>query len=1001
MKTKTIQLILITLVVILGFTGTAQAGSCTDGVDTSACCTVLNNQTTGTSSIDAAITEYNKGRFCTDGIRFGINKVYISKTLTIDGGQDDSDGMVIGNDDDEITFDTTTLEPGEPIFVINKTNKITIKGFRLMGGDNPLVKCENDSDDLVIQEINFQNDPTKAIVVAGCQDVRITDIDVQKSTSANGQMISITDSNNVTIETINSEYKFSQISGLALNIDGVNDLTISGFMIDNSKGQVAKINNVEKLIELDVSATNVGTGIWLNNVNGKDGDALVTLDLQGNEVGSGAGLELDQNAKNLDFTGLVVRQFGGNGIEIRDSSDVNNFDKVSVYQNGGYGFFITDEAHNTEITNSDINNNGNCGIYLDSTRKTVVMDNDIYNNGQGCAVGTSNLELSDDTVKLIPLEENQFMLDIDRNALSSDATIELHYLTTNGKSGSTTDSSSSSSGRKVRKITKFEGLDIIGGILNGNGSSSGGSTSSSIPSDMAVGGSSSYIDSFSVQSLPDPNVSVTTTEGWFMAIVRDQNDYVVGVWTGQRETELEEDDLCYTDPNSGELIRVFVSSLDTDGDGLKDYEEDEDMDCNKDASETNPYLADSDEDGLDDRTELKVTGTDPNVQDTDNDDIFDGDEDKNGDGNLDVGETDPNKADTDGDGLTDGQEDADQDGERDANETDPREKDTDGDGENDNVDACPLLYGSEQCYYANCVEGVTPVGCDDVDGDGICSHIEDKNLNCKRDTNETDATSSDTDGDGISDGIEDYNRDGVFDEDETDPTNADTDGDCITDGNEDKNGDGIIRLSDGETDPKDTDSDGDGIEDGEEDFSCDGKVDAGETSPYLEDTDGDNENDDTDVCPWDQDPNCVVRYCGINGFEDYDTDGDSLPDAYEDANGDCKHTAANKESHPLLADTDSDGLEDSYEDCFGTNPNVADTDGDGATDYEEVKNSLETCEVIYSSVNGEASDPLYYNRGGCSLNPYSQATSSASLPIILLGLLMVPVMVLRVRKTSK
>ena len=76
---------------------------------------------------------------------------------------------------------------------------------------------------------------------------------------------------------------------------------------------------------------------------------------------------------------------------------------------------------------------------------------------------------------------------------------------------------------------------------------------------------------------------------------------------------------------------------------------------------------------------------------------------------------------------------------------------------------------------------------------------------------------------------------------------------------------------------------------------------------------------------------------------DMDADGDGLPDALEDTNGDC--TVGPDETDPRVADTDGDGLLDGDEDvdrdgvwdaAHGElNPRVADTDGDGVLDGDE------------------------------------------------------------------
>lgn len=89
---------------------------------------------------------------------------------------------------------------------------------------------------------------------------------------------------------------------------------------------------------------------------------------------------------------------------------------------------------------------------------------------------------------------------------------------------------------------------------------------------------------------------------------------------------------------------------------------------------------DADGDGLDNYTELCVSGTDPNLVDSNDNGINDADEDTDGDGLTNGNElragTDLNKADTDVDGLCDGDE-------VNVYNTDPTAADTDGDGLSD------------------------------------------------------------------------------------------------------------------------------------------------------------------------------------------------------------------------------------------------------------------------------------------------------------------------------
>ena len=134
-----------------------------------------------------------------------------------------------------------------------------------------------------------------------------------------------------------------------------------------------------------------------------------------------------------------------------------------------------------------------------------------------------------------------------------------------------------------------------------------------------------------------------------------------------------------------EEIGTDPKVADTDGDGLNDGEEyltyktnplqvDTDLDGLNDYDEvikykTNPLVADTDGDGLTDSEEVLKYKTDALVADTDKDGLKDGDE-------VLQYKIDPLKADTDGDSLSDGDEVL-------KYKTDPLKLDTDGDGLND------------------------------------------------------------------------------------------------------------------------------------------------------------------------------------------------------------------------------------------------------------------------------------------------------------------------------
>jgi len=252
------------------------------------------------------------------------------------------------------------------------------------------------------------------------------------------------------------------------------------------------------------------------------------------------------------------------------------------------------------------------------------------------------------------------------------------------------------------------------------------------------------------------------------------------------------------------------SDDDTDGDGLADGLEDANRDGQRGEGETDPRLPDTDRDGLPDGVEdtdrsgsTEPGETDPLDPDSDNDDLLDGVEDVNRNARVDDGETDPLDPDTDDGGEPDGSEvdggrnpvddpsddvaeDTDGDGLSDANEeilgTDPGDPDTDDDGLSDGAEA----------------RGET----DPLDPDSDDDELTDGN-EVARGTSPVDA---DTDDDALPDGRE------VLGDNPTDPLDADTDDDGLADGQEDRNLNGRREIE--ETDPNIPDTDGDGLLDG-------------------------------------------------------------------------------------------------------------------------------------------------------------------------------------------
>ncbi|MBQ9244290.1 MAG: hypothetical protein IJ165_13915 [Proteobacteria bacterium] len=264
--------------------------------------------------------------------------------------------------------------------------------------------------------------------------------------------------------------------------------------------------------------------------------------------------------------------------------------------------------------------------------------------------------------------------------------------------------------------------------------------------------------------------------------------------------------------------------------------------------------------------------------------------------------------------------DADRDGISDADEGRSENRDTDGDGEPDYLD-------------------------DDSDGDTIPDSVEARNGGC------SDNRPADTDYDGEPDYLDDdSDGNGIPDRIEAgaDPAHPiDTDGD-------------------GEPDVVDDDNDGDGISDVIEIY---GEVATGLQVPagkISADCDGDGEPDDEGTAE-------APRDCDANGMPDYldpDSDGDTLPDAYErfertgqwfaryssdsDGNGEpdreecggspdengylsaCVDTDGDGKPDYLDLDDDGDSLPDIYERAHGLNPKHQDTDGDGADDLIEI-----------------------------------------------------------------
>lgn len=278
----------------------------------------------------------------------------------------------------------------------------------------------------------------------------------------------------------------------------------------------------------------------------------------------------------------------------------------------------------------------------------------------------------------------------------------------------------------------------------------------------------------------------------------------------ERDTDLDGLDDGDEDANNNCTVdqgETSPSNSDTDCDALSDFTEL--ATTYSSGLRSNALIADTDADLLTDGLEAgaaapvplsnctavnvdlqPATQTNPTLLDTDNDGRSDGCEDRNLNGRRDGNEMDPLSADTDGDGLSDAAEDTNGNCVRNANETNFASADTDADGIGDAIEIAT---------------GTNPRAADS-DGDGLNDGVEDANQNGVVEPNETNPNSADSDGDGIADGTEDANHNGTVDAGETDPRDSDTDNDGLSDSQEATNG----------TNPLDSDSDNDNLTDGQE-----------------------------------------------------------------------------------------------------------------------------------------------------------------------------------------
>lgn len=409
-----------------------------------------------------------------------------------------------------------------------------------------------------------------------------------------------------------------------------------------------------------------------------------------------------------------------------------------------------------------------------------------------------------------------------------------------------------------------------------------------------------------------------------------------------------------------ELWGCVLSNLDFNCDGSRD------------SGGSDPSV-DTDGDGIQDEEDNCPTVSNESQADTDSDGAGDAcDADDDGDG---IADEDEGVDDTDGDGLPDS-----------------RDSDSDGDGISDGTDNCRTLANPTQSDLDG--DGVGDA-CDiDADGDGLTRDTEsslgtsdldkDSDHDTIGDNEETDGGQpTDTDGDGTIDARDpDSDNDGIPDATEAGDADLgtpaqDSDGNGVPDYRDpDSDHDGVADQTDncpdvsnpdqadldndGAGDACDDDIDGDGLDNAEErqvgtdprdpDSDDDGDLDGGDNCPTTSnssqaDTDGDGAGD---ACDPDDDGDGLPDI--IEGGEDSDGDGtpdskdtDSDNDGVPDGTDNCR-TLANSDQSDIDGDgagdgcdvdADGDGLTNTQEEGIGTDPLETDSDHDNIGDYEE------------------------------------------------------------------
>ncbi len=453
-------------------------------------------------------------------------------------------------------------------------------------------------------------------------------------------------------------------------------------------------------------------------------------------------------------------------------------------------------------------------------------------------------------------------------------------------------------------------------------------------------------------------------------------------------TEVEDGNTYGADPD-GDGIPAYLDS-DSDGDGASDMAEfgqDIDNDGVPDYLDPDASVTDTDGDGIPDFVECPAPGNFADLTgciDTDGD-----------------GVPDARDPDDDNDGISTQQEVANA---RDQDPSSTTFRDSDGDSQPDYLD-----LDADNDGIPDTVEG--GFGAFDLDRDGIVDTPTDADgdgVLAAFDTDDDDANVTDTppalntDGQGGIDSVDlDSDDDGILDIVEGQATGADSsqldqNGDGIIDGTDDSDGDGLLDAvdpvsttggatgdafavpdtdEDGQPDFQDVDSDGDTVPDSTEGWDLsngsggppDGRPDVQATGT---DSDGDGIDDAFDpdcAAPGDCPGDVVAMAAPLPDFDsdgtpdvrDVDDDGDTIPTADEDVNGNGDptddDTDGNGAPNYLDPDDDGDGLDTATEFAdsqqIGENPETGvlgdpdgdgipawldpDSDGDGVPDEEE------------------------------------------------------------------